>query len=444
MSILLLLAVAFGGEIATYAVEHKLPNGLTVLLEEDHRSDEVALHLRYGVGSGDEPDGLHGCAHLFEHLMFEGSKSVPNNKFDDWLTSGGGWNNAFTNTDQTAYHMAFPSGATDLALFLESDRAGFLDAGLDEANVTNQQGVVLQERYQGFEEPHGRDWDALTTLVFPAGHPYHVSTIGTVAAVKGFKVDGVRDFWKKYYRPQNGTLALVGNFTTADALAKVTTWFSDVPDPGPKPARPGVIPADPTPRHGKLEDKVEDRTIYLAWPTVDIRHNDMPALEMLSWVLSNGHGTRLDDALYYDKPLATGEGAWTFHGDVAGAFFIQAASDKTALSKLQSAATAVVADLVAHPPTDQEVLRAFRSVRGGLEETLQDPVSRAEALVDCKVLWGDANCTADQLARYQRVTSADIVAVAQRYLIGHEPSTLAVVPMGEGASLPDATPVELP
>src|SRR5690606_22718507 len=185
------VALAGSGPFAVDASVHTLDNGLVVILEEDHRTDQVALHLHYGVGARDELPGEYGCAHLFEHVMFEGSANVGPNQFDALLTGAGGWNNAYTSEDETAYYLALPSGALDLALFLESDRMAFLDAGLTQGNLENQQAVVLQERDQGYAEPNGRDFDALTRLAFPEGHPYHHPVIGTVDDVSGFRLDAV-------------------------------------------------------------------------------------------------------------------------------------------------------------------------------------------------------------------------------------------------------------
>lgn len=442
LSVLLMTALA--APLETHAAVHTLPNGLVLLLEEDHRADQIALHLRYGVGAHDEKDGEHGCAHLFEHLMFEGSRNVPNNAFDEWLTAGGGWNNAYTSEDVTAYHMAFPSGALDLALFLESDRMGFLDAGLDAKNLENQQGVVLQERYQGHEEPHGRDWDALTRLVYPEGHPYHVAVIGTVADVKGFSIEAVRDFWQRHYRARNGVLALVGHFEAEAAKARVEHWFSDVPDPGPPGPRSKPVPPDSGVRHARLEDQVSDRTAYLAWPTVDWYHDDAYALEVLSWVLNNGHGTRLDDALYYDRPLTTSVSAWTSSGDVAGMFVIDVSSDKTPLKKLAAEVTKVLQGVVDRPPTAEELLRAQRSIRAGYEDQIEDPVSRSELLTECWSQYKDPNCVGKEITRYEAITSARVVEVAQRYLLSRAPHTLSVVPQGDKRALPGATDMEIP
>ena len=353
MFLLLPLSALAGNPLETSATVHTLDNGLTVVLEEDKRSDTIALHLHYGVGARDELPGELGCAPLFAHLMFEGSPNLPTNAIDTWLTEAGGWNNAFTSEDQTAYHMAFPSGALDLALFLESDRMGFLDAGLDQENLDNQIKVVLQERAEGYARPHGRDFDALGRLGYPADHPYHHPVIGTIADVDGFELDAVTAFWKRWYRPENATLVLVGNFDEATALERVQHWFADVPGMGPAErtfsdrgiaADPDAAPFTRSAARGVIEDQVQDWSTYVAWPTEGLSHEDMPALEVLSWFLSGGRGTRIEDALYYDKPLTTDASAFAWFSDINGMFIVSATTSKPNLPKIEKAIDKTLAE----------------------------------------------------------------------------------------------------
>ena len=282
-----LAGAAESSELSMPATVVTLDNGLVVLLLEEHRTDTVALHLSFGVGSRDEHPGELGCAHLFEHLMFEGSAHVPVDKFDEWLTAAGGDNNAWTSNDETAYHMTFPSGALDLALFLESDRLGFLDAGLTPENLANQQKVVLQERAEGYAEPNGRDEDSIGRIFFAPDHPYHHPVIGTVADIEGFGLEGTRGFWDAHYRTRNAVLVLVGNFDVEAATERVRHWFSDVPDRGDALQRTAApAPSGATGRVGLVEDDVEERTVYLTWETVDELHPDAPALDVLAQILS--------------------------------------------------------------------------------------------------------------------------------------------------------------
>ncbi|MCB9676990.1 MAG: insulinase family protein [Alphaproteobacteria bacterium] len=430
-----------------FAVEasvHTLDNGLTVVLSEDHNTDNIALHLHYDVGARDEKPGEYGCAHLFEHLMFEGSANVPTNAFDEWLTAAGGWNNAFTSEDETAYHETFPSGALDLALMMESDRMGFLEAGLDLENLQNQQKVVLQERAEGYAEPRGRNWDALALVGWPKGHPYQHTVIGTVADIEGYTIDGVVDFWKRHYRPRGAVLALVGNFETAAALERVEHWFSDVPDPGPPEERAKAVPIGPEVRGDHyITDRVEDRTVYLVWPTVEGGHADEPALSLLASILSGGRGTRLDDALQYDHSVASGVGAFQSGSEVGGQFVIVAIADDMALPKLKAKVDKQLAKFGKLPPTSAELDRAKKSVRAGWLYEIEGLENRAEVLVDCQRLHGDPNCRAARYAEVEAVTSDDVMRVFREYLVPEKLVTLSVVPEGDTGMIAGAVEVEI-
>lgn len=436
--------LALAGPLDLQASVHELPNGLRVVLAEDHRTDRVALHITFGVGARDEADGEHGCAHLFEHLMFEGSANVGNNQFDTLLTAAGGENNAFTSEDETAYHMTFPAGALERALFLESDRVGFLDAGLLADSLTNQKGVVLQERNQGYAQPNGRDWDAISRLVWPKHHPYHTPVIGTVSDVEGFTLAAVRDFWQRHYRTRNAVLAVVGNFEEAEALAAITHWFSDVPDRGAAAPRAGQYQGDHPANHGVLADPTQARTVYLAWPTVSMHHADMAALDVASRVLSGGQGTRLDDALVYARRQADDGGATTWNGEIDGLFLVYASAIRTPLARLVKTSDRAIAELLATPPSDTELARAKRSLVAALEDGLVDPLGRAQALASCLSRRGRTNCAATDAAAIEAVTADDVVRVVRTYLSAERRSTLSVVPEGDRGALRGASPVELP
>ena len=423
-----------------------LDNGLIVILEESRRTDTVALHLRFGVGSRDEVDGERGCAHLFEHLMFEGSANVPGSSFDTWLTQAGGSNNAWTSEDTTAYHMTFPSGASELALFLESDRLGFLSAGVTEENVANQRAVVLQERAEGYADPHGRDWDAFSRLMWPEGHPYHVPVIGTIADVEGFTVEGTRDFWQRHYRPDNAVLALVGNFDAQEMLERVTFWFSDVPA---KPAPPTARATEPlAPPEGGgvglVEDAIEDWGLWMGWAVPARGHPDAAALEVLTYLLSYGRGTRLDDALYFKKRIANETWAWLSEGERGSQLILYAASVKPRIPRMAEVMEDVLADIVASPPAEAELQRARAVMQAEWLNSLELPEDRAEHLTDCMVWYGRPDCFAEAWEEIAAVTSADVVRVTQTWLTPARRVTLSVVPQGRGGALPNATPVELP
>ena len=438
---------AWAGEdpFALSPVAVVLDNGLEVFVEEDRRTDSVALHLHYGVGARDERPGEYGCAHLFEHLMFEGSANVPTDQFDTWLTQAGGWNNAYTSDDETAYHMVFPSGALDLALFLESDRMGFLDAGLHEANLTNQQQVVLQERAEGYAAPHGKEWDALQRVLWPSSHPYHVPVIGTIGDVEGFQIEAVRDFWSRHYRSRNAVLAIVGNVNAEEAIARIEHWFRDVEDAG----APEVRVTEHVPytgsemKAGMIEDQVEDRTLWVAWPTVPLGHVDEPALDLASYLLSYGRGTRLDERLQL-AGKATENGAYHFSGEIDGQFLLIARSERTPLETLDKIQRKEIARLAKKAPKFDEVERALRAVRGGMLDRIATPQGRASAIVDCWRLTGEADCVGRDMARYEAVTPEDIRRAVETWLTEERAVTLSVVPAGDSGAMPGAKNVELP
>lgn len=423
----------------------RLDNGLVALLLEDHRTDTVAIELTVGVGSLDELPGELGCAHLFEHLMFEASRNVPTGKFDEWLEAAGGENNAFTSEDETRYVASFPSGALDRMLFLESDRLGFLDAGLVPENLENQRQIVLRERAEGYAEPWGMDADALSHLTWPAGHPYHHPTIGTEADVRGFDIDGVRSFWERHYRPANVVLSLVGNFDTAEAVAKLQEWFSDVPDRGPPVARPvAPQPGGGVPQAGLLESGIDEQTLYLSWETVPAWHADEPALDLLARVLASGRGTRLDRALYVERSIATDLGAYVYDGRLAGVLTVYASTASVGLVSIRERVEREVERLAHHPPSAAEVDRARASWRSEQLDTLETPEGRASLLVRCYTGFGRADCLGEWWGRYDAVQPEDLTRVAAAYL-DRPPTTLSNVPRGKTElAIPGASAVVLP
>lgn len=441
---LLALSLAQASPLDVNATVEVLDNGLTVIYEEDHRTDVVALHIHYGVGARDERPGEYGAAHLFEHVMFEGSRNVPQDKFDEWLTGAGGSNNAYTSEDETAYHETFPSGALDVALFLESDRMGFLLDGLSQDNLDNQRGVVLQERAEGYSEPHGRDWDAFTRLSWHPDHPYHHPVIGTVGDVQGFELDPTRDFWTRHYRPRNAIMVITGNFDTAFASSRVQHWFSDIPDPGPAEQRSSESTLPLSTANGYITDSVDARSMMVGWNTVPLGHSDEPAIDLLGYLLSNGRGTPLDDGLYYNKSWTFDVGAFSTMSEIGGQFILYAETDRD-LDKVLARAEKIIAKATKKPPTDDALDRARRKMKAGILASLETPEDRAGRLASCYRLTGKPDCLTDDWARYEAVTPADIQRVADTYLVPERRITLSVVPEGDEASVIEgATLVELP
>ena len=281
-----------------------LANGLDVIVHEDHQLPMVAVNIWYHVGSKNERPGRTGFAHLFEHLMFEGSEHHDHGYFHP-LQRAGGLLNGSTSTDRTNYWEVVPTGALDLALWMESDRMGFLLPALTDAKFENQRDVVLNERRQNYENrPYGLAGMALSSALFPPEHPYHWPTIGSADDVRAAKIDEVRAFFETFYHPANATLSLAGDVETGQALDLAEQYFAELKS-GP---RPELVRAEAA-LDGRidllLEDRVELPRVYVSWHSPAMFAADDAELDIASDVLAHGKTSRLYRSLVYEKRVAT-------------------------------------------------------------------------------------------------------------------------------------------
>src|SRR5690242_17492017 len=283
----------------------KLPNGLTVILHEDHTVPIVTVNMWYHVGSSRERPGRTGFAHLFEHLMFMGSGHVKPGEFDEWLESVGGSNNGSTAEDRTNYWINVPSNALELALFLESDRMGYLLDTMTPQTVDAQRDVVKNERRQSYENrPYGQADITLTEMLYPANHPYHWPVIGYMPDLTAASYDDVVAFFKKYYAPSNASLVVAGDIDTAKTRALVEKWFGDIkPGAAVEPTSvPGVALTGV--QRKTITDKVQLPKLYLAWLTPPHLAPMDAALDVVADVLTGGKNSRLYKRLVYDLQIA--------------------------------------------------------------------------------------------------------------------------------------------
>src|SRR5687767_3992440 len=273
--------------------KYTLPNGLDVLIHEDHALPIVAVNVWYHVGSKNEVPGRTGFAHLFEHLMFEGSEHYDRGYFHPLQEAGAALNGS-TNADRTNYWEVVPSNALELALWMESDRMGYLLPALTEAKFSNQRDVVLNERRQNYENrPYGLAPMAMVGALFPSDHPYHWTTIGEIADLHAAKLDDVRRFFSTYYHPANASLVLAGDINPEDALDLTRAHFEDLP---PGPAVAAVRPEQPPlSRETRLviEDRVELPRLYVSWLTPAMFADGDAALDLAADILANGKTSRL-------------------------------------------------------------------------------------------------------------------------------------------------------
>ena len=336
-----------------------LPNGLQVLVHTDRKAPVVAVSVWYGVGSKHEPKGKTGFAHLFEHLMFNGSENAPGDFFKPLQEVGATDFNGTTWFDRTNYFQTVPTGALDRALMLESDRMGYLLGAVTQEKLTNQIGVVQNEKRQGDNQPYGLvEYEQLENL-YPSGHPYHHSTIGSMADLSGASLEDVKQWFRDNYGPNNAILVLAGDIDLAAAKAKVTKWFGAIPA-GPK-IKPVSVPVPdlPAPLTKTIKDQVATTRIYRMWAIPGLDNPDYLPLVAGGSVLGGLASSRLDDALVREQKVAVGVTADAQIFAQGGQFVIHAdVKPGTDPATVAAALDAEVSKFLREGPTQDELNRA--------------------------------------------------------------------------------------
>jgi zinc protease len=424
---------------------HALANGLDVLLHEDHACPIVAVNLWYHVGSKHERAGHTGFAHLLEHLMFEGSQHCDRNYFHP-LQAAGALVNGSTNADRTNYWEVVPAEALELALWMESDRMGFLLPALTEARFSNQRDVVLNERRQSYENrPYGLAPMAMLAALFPPDHPYHWSTIGEIADLKAARLDEAHSFFGRYYHPANASIALAGDIDSEEALALVRAYFEEIP-PGPRVEavrRPASLDREV---RLYLEDRVELPRVYISWLTPPMFAGGDAELDLAADLLGNGKTSRLYKRLVFDEPIATDVSASQNSREMVS--FLQIAATATpghTLAEIERAITEEVERLAMDGPTDPEVDRSrvqAESLFMFRLRTVGGFGGKSDQLNAYNVFLGDPAYFDRDLARYILATNAAIGEAVARYLSPAHRVTLSVVPRGRPElAVPGSVPV---
>ena len=416
--------------------KHTLDNGLDVLLHEDHDCPIVAVNLWYHVGSKNEKPGKTGFAHLFEHLMFEGSKHHDRGFFEP-LQRAGATLNGSTNADRTNYWEVVPSGALELALWMESDRMGYLLPALTQAKFANQRDVVLNERRQNYENrPYGLASMALLAALFPPDHPYHWATIGEVADLEAVRLEEVHAFFRRYYHPANASLAIAGDFDSVRTLDLVAAYFGELPAGEPvEPVRASASLA----REERIfiEDSVELPRLYMAWITPAMFADGDADLDLATDLLANGKTSRLYKRLVFDERIATDVSAAQNSREMAGFAQITAsAAPGHTLAELEQAILEEVARLSADGPTDAEMERGRAQAESQFVFRLQTVGGfggKSDQLNAYNVFLGDPDFFNRDLQRYQSVTPTSLRQAAARYLDPASRVTLSIVPRDRAA-----------
>ena len=412
-----------------------LQNGLTVILHEDHSLPLVSVNMYYHVGSSNEKPGRTGFAHLFEHLMFEGSGHVPEGKFDEWLEAAGGSNNGSTSEDRTNYWENVPANAVDIALFLESDRMGFLLDGMTPEKVDGQRDVVKNERRQSYEnQPYGMASIIISALAYPDDHPYHWPVIGSMEDLSAASYGDVVDFFTTYYIPANASLVVAGDFDTAEMKLKVAHWFGDIPSAEPpalRTAPPAVLNSE---RRTVLEDKVQLPRLYMSWLTPAVFQPGNAELDLLADILSAGKNSRLYRSLVYEKQIAQDVSVWQESLQLSSMFnIVVTARPGVTLDSIEREIQSELDILKQDPPAERELHRAVNQREAGFLDQLQRIGGfggKADLLNGYFVLTGNPDYFRRDLARYHEVEPAAIRSMARTWLRDDARVVLSVVPVG--------------
>lgn len=432
-SVLILLATPAAAQDVGIPHElHELENGLRLIVHEDDSVPLAAVNVWYHVGSGYEAPGRTGFAHLFEHIMFEGSANVPEGEFDNLLEAAGAVNNGSTNPDRTNYYEILPSNAVELALWLEADRMGGLLETMSQQKLDIQRDVVKNERRQSYENrPYGMFWETSAAALYPAGHPYSWSTIGSMEDLSAATLDDVTAFFRRYYAPNNAVVVVAGDVDGEQVRAQVERLFGWIPR-GEPVARPDVaVPAIEATRYLTLEDQVTLPQLNLAWRTPPAFEPDDAALSALAAILTDGKNSRLHERLVYREQVAQSVSAFNNSQLLAGDFHVRVMGrEEMSLASLERAVLEEIERLATAPPTDEELQRVRNSVEMSVVSGLQTVAARADALNSYFYYTGEPDGVAAQLERYRAVTPADVQRVAREYLHGRNRVVISIVPEG--------------
>jgi zinc protease len=423
---------------------YRLQNGLTVILHEDHTAPIVGVHVQYDVGSKDEKPGRTGFAHLFEHLMFQGTEHLPKGEADRLIEAAGGDSNGSTSQDTTQYWEQVPSNALETMLYIQSERMGFLLRTLDQAKLDNQRDVVRNERRQNYEmRPYGLAFKTLLENVWSPEFPYHWMTIGSHEDLEAATLEDVKDFFERWYGPENAVLSLAGDLDPAKTRALVEKWFGGIPG-GAKPARAAPEPAPLTgEQRVTMEDVVQLPRLYLAWRTPRLFAPGDAALDVLSHVLAGNKSARLVKRLVMDERIAQDVSASQASQALASMYLVVATPKPgIALDRIEREIDEELARIAKTPPTPAELDRAKNTLEAGMIFSLE-PVGgfggRAATLATYFLRTGDPGYFDEDLGRYRAVTAADVSEAARRWLATKNRVVLTVVPRG-AAPAPAATP----
>jgi predicted Zn-dependent peptidase len=410
--------------------DYRLPNGLRVVLNEDHSAPLVAINLWYHVGSKNERPGRTGFAHLFEHMLFSGSENVGNNEHFRHVQSVGGVLNGSTFFDRTNYYETLPSNYLALGLWLEADRMGFFLPALTQEKLDIQREVVKEERRQRYDNvPYGTAFERLLHLAYPDDYSYHWPTIGSMADLEAASLDDIRDFFRIWYAPDNCTLTIVGDFSPDEARRLVNQYFLDIPAAGPFPP----FTLERTPAGHELREtfpsEVQLPRFYRLYHLPKMGDADWIHADLLTTILASDKASRLDRVLVHEKQIAQDVGMYVLPTEATGILMLQAtAREGVAIEAIEAAVDEEVARIAVDGITEDELTRAKNRAEVEFAHQLETFDARADLLGMMSTYFGDPARIHTWLDPYRTATAADLEHVARKYLIPENRVTSVFVP----------------
>lgn len=408
-----------------------LPNGLTVIVHEDHKAPIVAVNVWYHVGSKNEVPGKTGFAHLFEHLMFQGSENLKSDYLNYLQDLGATDLNGTTFFDRTNYFQTVPVNALDTALWAESERMGHFKAAIDQPRLDEQRGVVQNEKRQGDNQPYGRVFELILKQLFPPGHPYSWETIGSMEDLDAASLDDVRHWFETYYGPNNAVLAIAGDVTPDEAFARAEKYFGDIP-PGPPVTRiEEWIPRNEALRRQSMVDRVSQARVYMAWTGPRWGTRDAYLLGLAAGVLAGDKNSRLYQRLVYKDQIATDVEFAPMSLEIAGITYLQASAQPgVPLTRIEAVINEELARFRAEGPTADELERVRTQQRAGFQRAVEKVggfSGKAGTLAESMVYGGSPDAWKQELLVADAATPADLRDVMRRW-VDEAPFVLDVTP----------------
>lgn len=405
-------------QLKIFYQKYTLPNGLEVILYQDKSLPTVSINIWYKVGSANEKPGKTGFAHLFEHMMFQGSQNIPKEGHFKYIQEAGGTLNGSTSIDRTNYYESVPANYLELILWLESDRMGFLLPALTQDKLYNQKDVVMNERRQRYEnQPYGLAWEILFSNLYSNGHPYSWPTIGWMEDISKFELDDVRNFFRTYYAPNNASLVLGGNFEIENAKELIEKYFGEIP-------RVDSIPQVPAPSQkltgNKIiihEDNVQLPRIYLGWHSDKAFDRYDASLDILADILTGTKNSRLQKNLLFDNQIAQDVSSFQYSARLSGSFIIiSTAKPDVDIQNIKKEIFSEVNNLISQGVSENELQRSKNSIKSSYIYSLQKLDTIIDHMNHYNFFLNEPDSFGFDINRYESVTKEDVTAAAEKFL----------------------------